>query len=636
MVTVNTPITGSGGLTLNTFNSGSAITLGSHSNSYTGTTTINGNVNLGTSEVITDTSPLYVALGGTLNQGTGQTETVASLAGAGTIDLGAFTSAGTLVASSAANTATTFSGTIKESAFAGGNFTKTGTGILYLTGSNNSYTGVTTVSAGTLAVTDLGASGSSSGIGASPSAAGNIVLNGGTLQYFGNGNMGQGATTDHLFSVGTSGGTLDASGLVPVSFTNTGSMGLSGTGTRTLTLTGSNNASNSLAAVIGNNGANATALTKSGIGTWLLTGANTYTGTTTVSSGTLQVNSINSTMTNAQPLGEATTAIAMASTTATATLEYTVAAAATLNRPITVTTGGSATIMDSGGALDPRRRPLQERGHPHPPERHVLRQRPDHRRGGQLRLEHRRLDRHPLQYFQHLQRSDQRVPTRGNAWENGVLNALPSTTTLTLGDLANTSENLRPQRLQPVRLHRPDRRRQRITHRHQRRLQRDQHAGHHRHEHLQRRDPGWQHRTHRPDQVHRWHAHARRHEHLHRTHDGQRRHRWHGRREQRHRHGQRHHFRRHVRSQRQDRHHRRVHLRRQRNFCGGTGGGTLTVSSVSITGTGNSLSSGTIAGNASQAASSAWAVNGTLTGTDSLAGGASLSGTGSISGGVVL
>src|SRR4029079_3499566 len=60
-------------------------------------------------------------------------------------------------------------------------------------------------------------------------------------------------------------------------------------------------------------------------------------------------------------------------------------------------------------------------------------------------------------------------------------------------------------------------------------------------------------------------------------------------------------------------------------------GGTLTATSVSVTGTGNSISSGTVVGNASQAAGSALTINGTLNGTDNLAAGATtLSGTGTV------
>jgi len=63
-----------------------------------------------------------------------------------------------------------------------------------------------------------------------------------------------------------------------------------------------------------------------------------------------------------------------------------------------------------------------------------------------------------------------------------------------------------------------------------------------------------------------------------------------------------------------------IHLGGGGTFLG-TGGGTLTATSVSVTGSGNLISSGTVAGNANQAAGSALTINGTLNGTDNLAAG---------------
>jgi fibronectin-binding autotransporter adhesin len=161
--------------------------------------------------------------------------------------------------------------------------TKSGGGTLLLTGTNT-YTGATTINAGTLSVGALANGGTNSNIGASTNAATNLVFNGGTLKY-----TGAAQNTDRLFSVGANGGTIDASGSGALNFTNTGSMAFNGqTGPRTLTLTGTNTGNNTLAAMIGDN-SGPTSLTKSGAGTWVLSGANTYSGTTTISGGTLQV-----------------------------------------------------------------------------------------------------------------------------------------------------------------------------------------------------------------------------------------------------------------------------------------------------------------------------------------------------------
>ena len=154
--------------------------------------------------------------------------------------------------------------------------------------STNTYTGSTTIAGGTLSVSNLADGGAASGIGASTNDAANLVLSGGgTLKY-----TGGFAPTDRLFSIGTgAGGTIDSSGTGAVSFTNTGSLGLIGTGARTLALTGTSTSNNTLAAVVGDNGG-ATSLTKSGPGTWVLTGTNSYTGVTAIAGGVLSISSL--------------------------------------------------------------------------------------------------------------------------------------------------------------------------------------------------------------------------------------------------------------------------------------------------------------------------------------------------------
>lgn len=163
-------------------------------------------------------------------------------------------------------------------------FTKSGTSTLFMP-NNHAYTGPTTINGGIYAASNIANGSEESSLGASDNSAGNLVLNGGQLLY-----NGVGATTDRLFSVGTSGGSITASGVGVLNWTNPDAMGFNGqTGARTLTLAGSNGGANTLAAAIGDNGG-ATSLVKTDSGKWVLTGSNTYTGTTAINSGKLIVN----------------------------------------------------------------------------------------------------------------------------------------------------------------------------------------------------------------------------------------------------------------------------------------------------------------------------------------------------------
>ena len=183
------------------------------------------------------------------------------------------------------NVNTNYTITSSTGNFIGGsaNLTKSGSGLLTLVGGANTNIGVTTASGGTLSVSALANGGSPSDIGAASSSAANLVLNGGTLQY-----TGAGVSIDRSFTVGTSGGTINSSGSGALSLTNTGALGYSGNGPRSLTLTGADANNNTLAAPVANNGG-ATAVTKSGAGKWVLTGANTYSGVTTIAGGVLQI-----------------------------------------------------------------------------------------------------------------------------------------------------------------------------------------------------------------------------------------------------------------------------------------------------------------------------------------------------------
>ena len=186
---------------------------------------------------------------------------------------------------------TTISGVIGTGV---GGLTKDGAGLLTLSGSNT-YTGVTTISGGIVSVNTLTNTTSANALGQSSNVAANLVLGNAsavtTLRY-----TGSATTTDRLFTFNSSSTvlSLDASGSGAIEFTNTGSMAYgvnTNTSARNLTLTGTNTGNNTLAAVIADRaGGGATGIIKSGDGTWVLSGSNSYTGATLVNVGTLLIN----------------------------------------------------------------------------------------------------------------------------------------------------------------------------------------------------------------------------------------------------------------------------------------------------------------------------------------------------------
>jgi len=262
--------------TLSFSKSGSGTLELSGTSPYTGTTTVSAGT-LAVSGSLSATATLTLS-GGTLQVGNG--------GASGAINTTPAISVGTGATFAVNRSDTATQGTQFSAAAIGGagNFSQLGSGTTVLNAAN-SYTGVTTVSGGTLSVTTLANGGTNSGIGASTNAAAKLILNGGTLKY-----TGAAASTDRQFTLGTSGGGLDASGTGPINWTSTTAPTLSGVDTaRTFTLTGTNTGTNTLAAPVGDNGSGATGLAKNGASTWLLTGANTYSGNTTINGGTLEL-----------------------------------------------------------------------------------------------------------------------------------------------------------------------------------------------------------------------------------------------------------------------------------------------------------------------------------------------------------
>ena len=259
----------------------------------------------------------------------------------GNIQLGSATytiTAGTTLASG------TYLGAISGT---GGSIVKNGSAIQYLAGNASTYTGTTTVNAGTLAVNSLSNGGLASSIGSSSNAAGNVVINGGTLQY-----LGAGDSTDRLFSLGPSAASaLNASGGGAVQFTNTGAIAFTGANTaQTVTLNGTSTDNNSLAAQITDNGTGQTSLSKSLAGTWILRNANsTYTGVTSITGGVLGVDHL----TNggqASSIGASSNAAANLVIGNTATLRYT-GTGDTTDRLFTLSAGTSVIESSGTGAV---------------------------------------------------------------------------------------------------------------------------------------------------------------------------------------------------------------------------------------------------------------------------------------------
>jgi fibronectin-binding autotransporter adhesin len=290
-LTWNGAIGGSGGL--DKIGSGTMVLGGA--NSYTGGTMVDAGVlRLGATGSLAAGSALAVN-GGTFDLN-GHSQTVGALSGTGgTITLGI----GALTAGDSSNTtlASAISGT--------GSFTKQGSGTLTLGGAN-AYTGGTTINGGAVAVSSDGNLGG---------ASGGLVFGGGTLQY------GAGFSSARTVTLNSGGGTFNTNGFSSTLSGNIGGAGgLTKAGAGTLILSGANGYSGgttvsggilqgnttSLQGNILNNASvvfdqvptgtyagamsGSGSLTKQNSGTLILTGANSYSGGTTVSAGVLQGN----------------------------------------------------------------------------------------------------------------------------------------------------------------------------------------------------------------------------------------------------------------------------------------------------------------------------------------------------------
>lgn len=351
-------------------------------NTYTGTTRINGGrIVLSGNERLAATSALLLGQGagsGVLQLGDASTASVQTFDSIATAGSGA---ANAIVGGHASNSMLTISNSA-AAVFAGQlggagvnennlGLTKIGAAALTLSNAANSFTGDVSIIGGALIITK------STALGTGPKT---ITISGTThaptLRLDGSGGD-LSLAADHSFV--TSNDNTNNPALLNVSGSNSiaGSIslttgGFGGGNTRikvnsgSLTLSGAisphvsasvpvtvifdsaSGTSGSTTGVLSDNGALTLGVTKASAGVWSLSGANTHTGTTAINAGTMQVEAIAANGT-AQPLGTATSALLIGSTTS-GTLEYTGSSAATLARGITANGTGGATIFNTGGA----------------------------------------------------------------------------------------------------------------------------------------------------------------------------------------------------------------------------------------------------------------------------------------------
>jgi autotransporter-associated beta strand protein len=215
--------------------------------------------------------------------------------------------------------------------------TKLGTAQLTLSGANT-FTGTLTLSDGTTSINAINSTATTAQpLGQSGTA---IVLGGastaGTLLY-----TGTAATLNRGFTLAAGGGTIKST-------TGTLTLGTAGTSsginTASSTVTFAGAANTIVSSAISGSGN----VTKTDAATLTLGNNNTFTGTLNVNAGKVSVATINATPTAAQPLGQGTGAINVGAASTAGTLEYTGAAASTLNRGINVAVGGGTLRATSG------------------------------------------------------------------------------------------------------------------------------------------------------------------------------------------------------------------------------------------------------------------------------------------------
>jgi autotransporter-associated beta strand protein len=166
-------------------------------------------------------------------------------------------------------------------------------GPIELSCNSNSFTGNFATAFGLVQYTSVAAAGSNSSLGAASTAYN--LSNGASYETFQYVGSGADSTNRPINWTGTTGTlALDASGTTATSagtvqFLATANL-RSGGSADTLVLQGSNAGANTLAQAINDGTGAGTIVNKTGVGKWVLTGADTYSGGTNVSGGTLVAN----------------------------------------------------------------------------------------------------------------------------------------------------------------------------------------------------------------------------------------------------------------------------------------------------------------------------------------------------------
>ncbi len=327
-------IAGVGGVTKD----GTGVVQYNFANTYTGATTVNaGTLRLGAANVIDNNNAMTVSSPGTFDLN-GNAESIGSLAGDGSVTLGVAT-----LTTGNNGTSTTFSGVVSGA----GGLTKVGAGTLTLSGANT-YDGATAINVGVIRAQSSPALGSTVG-GTTVTAGAALELNGGigigaeALTLNGTG-VGAAGALRNISGANSFGGAITL-GLATRINSDAGTLTLSGgiTGAQNLTFGGAGDTA--VNSVIGTG---VGTLTKDGAGTLTLTGANTFTGATTVSNGTLSIDSI-ANGGSASPLGAslAATAVILGSAGNQGILSYVGGTGAT-DRTFTVGGAGGGRINNNG------------------------------------------------------------------------------------------------------------------------------------------------------------------------------------------------------------------------------------------------------------------------------------------------